>query len=323
MTSGSLLLYARGTLLESAIDDVQIMPPGRHAITPSGPDGQPVDLTVEVTASTAEALEAARAAYQAEADAGQGDAPYFDFNHEDSAAAAWVKKIYWAGDDATEGGVRAKIEWSASGREAIEGKLFRRFSPAFLVDHATGAITGAPVNMGGLVNRAAFRTIAAFFSKDSQDSQDSQTPTTTPPPTPPTMTEEQIAALVAENESLKQKIEELTATVEAANKTAAENEVEAAAAAGKIAPAEEVKAKWVQSILANPTARELLASLPVNPALGTVIKVQAKTTEAKAESTQPDHLTTYEAMAPSAEKDAYLRAHGPAILAASRARSAK
>ena len=86
MNGPHLLFLARGTSLDAPVADVQIMPPGRHAITPMGPDGQAVDLEVEVTASTAEALEAARARYQAEAEAGHGDAPYLDFNHEDGRA---------------------------------------------------------------------------------------------------------------------------------------------------------------------------------------------------------------------------------------------
>lgn len=40
--------------------------------------------------------------------------------------------------------------------------------------------------------------------------------------------------------------------------------VEAACAAGKIAP--DLKASWKENILKNPAAKELLASLPVNPA---------------------------------------------------------
>lgn len=309
MSATPFLIHARGIALDSALDDVQLMPPGTHTITPTGPDGKPITLTVTVTEATAAALEAARAKYQAEADAQTGDAPYIDFNHDDGPAAAWVKSIYWAGDDPHTGGVRAKIEWSDAGREAIEGKLFRRFSPSFIVDPNTGAITSAPVNMGGLVNRAAFRTINAFFA--TAPATESQTPTHS------TMTEEQIAALQAENETLKQRIAELEAALEAATKEKAEAEVEAAARDGRIPPAPEIKAKWVQTLLKNPDSRELLASLPVNPALETVIRAKA------APETDPNTPAAlkakYDAMPDGPAKDKFRRENAAALLIASRA----
>jgi phage I-like protein len=303
-------LHARGIPLDAAFDDIQLMPPGTHEIEPMGRDGKPVKLTVTVTAATATALEAARARYQAEADAGTGDAPYIDFNHDDGPAAGWVKRIYWGGDDPKTGGIRAKIEWSDAGREAIEGKTFRRFSPSFLIN-ANGQITDAPVNMGGLVNRAAFRSIAAFFAKSEQP--------TTPPNTPPTMTEEQIAALQKENEDLKARIAELEASVAAAAKDKAESDVECAAKEGRIAPAQEIKAKWVQAILTDPTASELLASLPVNPALQTVIHATA-TPPAEDDKSPAALKARYDAMADGPEKDKFRRENAAALLHASRSK---
>jgi len=54
---------------------------------------------VTVTPATAALLEASRASHQSAADAGNGDAPYLDFNHSDNEASAWVKSIFWGGDD--------------------------------------------------------------------------------------------------------------------------------------------------------------------------------------------------------------------------------
>ena len=64
-----LLIHARGAALDAAHGDIQIMPPGVHEITPSDADGKPISLKVTITSATAEALEAARASYQAAADA--------------------------------------------------------------------------------------------------------------------------------------------------------------------------------------------------------------------------------------------------------------
>ena len=307
--SAPLLFHARGVILDSAFDDIQLMPPGKHEIEPINVDtGKPIKLTVEVNATTAERLESARASYQAEADANTGDAPYIDFNHEDGAAAAWVKQIYWAGDDPQKGGVRAKIEWSNAGREAVEGKTFRRFSPSFSIgDDKT--ISGAPVNMGGLVNSAAFRTISAFFATQANPSNPHQITT---------MTEEEIAAMTAQNDELKKQVEALQKELDEANQAQAQTEVDSAASEGRIPADDEVKAKWVKTILTNPEARGLLASLPVSSAFTTTIKAK-RGADADSDDQSPLAVQArYQAMAQGAAKDKFRQENAAVLLAASR-----
>lgn len=294
-----LLIHARGAALDAAHGDIQLMPPGVHEITPSDADGKPISLKVTITAATAEALEAARASYQAAADAGNGDAPFIDFNHEDGPAAAWVKEIFWAGD-APDQGVRARIEWTDAGREAIEGRAFRRFSPAFTVDAKTHEITGAPVNMGGLVNRAAFRTIQSFFA-----SQPSTQPTTTT-----TMTPEEITALQSENETLRKQIAELQDQLNDLAEKDAEAQVEAAAKDGRIAPAKEVKAKWVAAILKDKAASDLLAGMAPNP----IFTAKAVTDPTTATPQDRDTLRAKLAELPRSERPAFFAQHKEALL---------
>ncbi len=304
----SPLYLARAAALPGSTDDVQMFPPGRQVIVPSSPDPkkklEPMDLVIDE--ATAIALEEIRAKYQADADAATGDAPYFDFNHSDGEASAWPKRIYWAGDDPLLGGVRAEVEWSSAGEEAVQGKLFRRFSPAFYA--ANGKVIGAPLNMGGLVNRAAFTHIQPLFAKDGSDpaadpdadaSADnpssaadagppiiaSAAPTPTSPPEP-TMTPDEIASLQAENADLKAdlaelqtQLDELTANAKAAAATDAKNVVECAARDGRIPPAAAIQAKWVEAIIANPSAKELLLAMAPNPALSTVIHAKAGSQE--------------------------------------------
>lgn len=294
-----LLIHARGAALDAAHGDIQIMPPGVHEITPSDADGKPISLKVTITSATAEALEAARASYQAAADAGNGDAPFIDFNHADGPAAAWVKEIFWAGD-APDQGVRARIEWTDAGREAIEGRAFRRFSPAFTVDAKSHEITGAPVNMGGLVNRAAFRTIQSFFAANSQPSTlNHQLP----------MTPEEITALQSENETLRAQIAELQTQLDAFAQKDAEDQVEAAAKDGRIAPAKEVKAKWVAAILKDKAASELLAGMAPN-AIFTTDPVT------KATGTAPDRDTLRAQLAelPRSERPAFFAKHKETLI---------
>ncbi len=126
--------------------DIQYMPPGRHTINATR-NKQPV--TVDITADENAATRL---------NAWLQDRPFFDFNHEDREAAAWPTEFYWAGDDPINGGIRAKVEWSGAGEDAIRKRTFRRFSPTFIPD-SDGRVIGSETNMGGLVNRAAFKTI--------------------------------------------------------------------------------------------------------------------------------------------------------------------
>jgi len=72
------------------------MPPGRHRIR-ARQGGKPVSLEVEVGADSAKVLQDALTAPQAKAEAGEGDRPYFDLNHEDREAAGWPLAFRWAG----------------------------------------------------------------------------------------------------------------------------------------------------------------------------------------------------------------------------------
>jgi hypothetical protein len=271
----AVLYLARSAEIPADGESIQLFPPGVHKIVPSNADPKAKPKAVELTIdeATAELLEAQRAEYQAKADKGEGDAPYLDFNHDDQAAAAWPKRIFWGGDDPLLGGVRAEVEWSSAGEEAVRGKTYRRISPAFYAPN--GRVTGAPVNMGGLVNRAAFTKIQPLFAKQGDEPES--------PQTTPTMSEEEIAALKEEKAALETKVaemqkqlDELTTAAKAAAEKDAENTVAMAAKEGRIGTSEELHAKWKAQILANPDAKELLLALPANPALtGTIIKAKA------------------------------------------------
>jgi phage I-like protein len=154
--------------------ELQYMPPGRHRIRASQ-GGKPLSVEVAVDAQTAVTLQTFLAARLTAAAEGHDDRPFFDFNHEDREASAWPTEFYWAGDDPQGGGVRARLEWSDAGKRAVEGRTFRRFSPTFHLD-ASGQITGSEINMGGLVNRAAFKRIAPLFASEIEPSDSASAP---------------------------------------------------------------------------------------------------------------------------------------------------
>jgi hypothetical protein len=139
-------------------DDIQWMPPGRHTITPLVGE-KPTTFTLEVNAALAARVSAEFETLRTRAAAGEGDVPYLDFNHQDQAASAEVLDLYWAGDHAKTGGIRAKVKWTKAGRDALEGRSFRRFSPQWYSHPDTHEFQTIAENLGGLVNRAAFSTI--------------------------------------------------------------------------------------------------------------------------------------------------------------------
>lgn len=145
--------------------DIQWMPPGRQEITCFVSD-EKADMDFEVRPEHAAVINSALQYLRNLAAAGQGDRPFIDFNHEDGAASGHPTEIYWAGDGA-RGGIRMKGQWTGSGKSAVVNRDFTRFSPQWGFDPQTQEPTGIGVNLGGLVNRAAFRDIAPVVAKDA------------------------------------------------------------------------------------------------------------------------------------------------------------
>src|SRR5437867_6592170 len=149
-------------------DSIQWMPPGRHSIT-AVKDGEPFEMEIDVNEALARRVAAMLQHYRDKAARAEGDLPFFDFNHNDAEASAHPLQMYWAGDDPRQGGIRARLQWTGAGADAIRRRTFRRFSPEFLTDDDKNVI-GVGINMGGLVNRAAFRNIQPIWSRDASPS---------------------------------------------------------------------------------------------------------------------------------------------------------
>ena len=268
------------------------MPPGTHRINASRA-GKPVALDISVDAATADTLNAFLQAQLTKATEGNDDRPFFDFNHEDREAAAWPTEFYWAGDDLKTGGVRAKVDWSGAGQTAVQEKTFRRFSPTFIPDKE-GKVISSETNMGGLVNRAAFKSIAPLFAKNQPlEGNAPSLPPSGLPPQPSALKSMTIQAKLhalklidsvdASEESIVQAIEakfseletenrELKNRIEDAIQARATSQIEAAVNAGRIAPADEdAKSFWLESLIRDEAkAVKALEALPSHPVLATV-----------------------------------------------------
>lgn len=148
--------------------NIQYMPPSVQTIAPSV-NGEPMDMTIVVTAKYADVFDRAAQAMIAAARAGQGDMPFGDFNHEDSAASVRPTRFWWGGDDLVTGGVRMDSPWTGTGAASLRNGEFVRWSPQWVFHKTTLEPLGLPVNVGGLVNRAAFKTIAPVVSAKGEE----------------------------------------------------------------------------------------------------------------------------------------------------------
>lgn len=133
---------------------IVFFPKGENTVTATR-DGKPFTVTVNGTVDLAGVLNAQLQEARNNAAAGLASRPFIDFGHKRDAAAAIPTEIYWDEDL----GVMCSLDWTKSGKEAVEGKDFSYFSPEFLPDGKDAAVLRIPGPIGGLVNTPAFQTI--------------------------------------------------------------------------------------------------------------------------------------------------------------------
>lgn len=262
---------------------VMWMPGGVHDLQATR-GGKPAKVRVRVDPSVAAAAQQSLLRHAA-----RGQRAFFDFDHENRAASAWPTEFLW--QDAPKPGVYARVEWSAPGKEAIQGRAYRAFSPTFFVDDSDPArVTGAPINMGGLVNDPAFKDMSPFWASqpnpqaNDMDKTEATGTAGTPNPAASTPVQAQqhnapagetagtvvvvdgqkaIEAKEAEIARLKAANETLENQVKAQRKADADARVKEAVARGALPPQNtEIQAKWRDLIEKDPSAATLLADLP-------------------------------------------------------------
>ncbi|MCW1926286.1 hypothetical protein OKA05_27275 [Luteolibacter arcticus] len=161
LISSALACALRG---EGAPDEIVFLPEGSHKLKPqSHPKGIDVNLP-------AEEGEAVAAAFN-EALAKRGNVKaWCDFEHTRRHPVSCYPTgfRYEAGT-----GIVAMVEWSKSGREAVEGRDARFFSPEFYIG-ANGVPSGLPDRgpVGALCTEPAFREIPAIAAADAEDDPD-------------------------------------------------------------------------------------------------------------------------------------------------------
>ncbi len=149
----------------SAPNEIMYMPAGSHTIE-ARVGGEPKTLDVKVTAKTAAKLQQDLDELLA-----QNVEPFIDFDHEGKAAAAIPKRFKWVAGK----GVYLELDWTKTGRESVEGKDYRYFSPTFNIG-SDGSPSGLPESgaIGALVNNPAFRDMQRIAASRAQQNDDAE-----------------------------------------------------------------------------------------------------------------------------------------------------
>lgn len=273
------------TSVSTSDTEIVYLPEGKHQITATV-NGKPGTVTVNVPADKGAQIAAKLQAALAER---QKDnvRPWFDFEHKRGMASGLPKSFRYEPGR----GIMAALEWTGSGKAAIEGKDFSYFSPEFYLGD-DGIPDGLPKRgpLGGLVNEPAFREIPRIAASDAADDHQ--------PNDPPAMSKLIFAALAisaaaenaeteavkaiealkvkaadaegkatrleTENADLKKKVDASDAEVKKVRKDRADTLIKAAVADGRIAPKDEAtQTKFREKIEAGDTfAEEMLEMLP-------------------------------------------------------------
>lgn len=272
---------------------IVFLPEGNHRISATvGGKPKTVDVTVDrsILASFADGL-----AKRQESNV----RPFGGFDHREGPASFIPREFRY--EDGV--GLMLDVEWTAAGKAAIDGRDYSYFSPTFLLSKDGTPIGLAPRGeIGSLVNDPAFEEIPRIAASHQTEippmeqlvelglveaSCAPESALETAKASLATLRE--TAAQASEVETIKASNAELTNKLEAAEakikeleaacgdyrkkmtetaEAAADAAIDDAVKAGRIAPQDDAaKAFWRGSILSNPEAVKVLASLPVNPAL--------------------------------------------------------
>ncbi len=169
-----------------------------------------VEVEVLVDQSSADVMRAQLAAIKRNF---PGQRPFIDFFHENKAAGFWPEDFYWA--ESPKPGVYVRGEWSSAGRQAVEGKVIRGFSPEFRVDDVKKKPARlrcseyAGLNLGGFTNTPAFKENLPLWA--SHAGQQPPGVVNKNKNATKTMTKEQLAALEAQRNQLQAEIDAIRA----------------------------------------------------------------------------------------------------------------
>lgn len=149
------------------------IPEGTHEINPSV-NGEPGEITSVLTPEIGDAVAAKLNDDLKKRNEGDVVA-WFDFDHEKNKASARPKSFRYVKGK----GIMVAVDWTESGKRAIEGKDYQYFSPEWLINKDDGTPAGLDEKgpYGGLVNEPAFRSGVKIAAKSNGTSPEPNNPT--------------------------------------------------------------------------------------------------------------------------------------------------
>lgn len=143
-------------------DEIVWIPDGKHTITPSV-NGKAKTVTITIPEGKGSEI-AAKLQSDLQRRLGENVMPIIAFDHATTGAKAGTPKSFRYEQGK---GILLTVDWSSSGRNAVSGRDYSYFSPAFLIDDK-GVPTGIPDRgeIGSLVNNPAFREIPRIAAAD-------------------------------------------------------------------------------------------------------------------------------------------------------------
>lgn len=264
------------TALDGVKTDIVYIPEGEHVITPSV-NGKPKEITCRLSPDRGEEV-AALFQDQLSKLNGKNVKPFLDFGHEEGKSAGEPLSFHYEAGR----GLILKAEWSGSGKEGIESKDWRYFSPTFLIN-SDGEPSGLPEygSIGALVNDPAFTEIERVAAARAKQTE----PTSNKPKAQNTMSDLVKAGILTTSEAaaedavtvaasrytalkedsanlerVKAENKDLKDKIEAQANAQADEAIADAVKAGRISPKDEdTKKFWHDQLVENPvTAKKML-----------------------------------------------------------------
>jgi len=276
-------------------DEVVWIPDGKHTITPSV-NGKPKQVVITIPEGKGNQI-AAKLETDLQRRLSENVLPIIAFDHATTGPKAGTPKSFRYEQGK---GILLTVDWSSAGRNAVSGRDFSYFSPAFLIDD-NGVPSGIPARgeIGSLVNNPAFREIPRISASDHEDPLNPNTEKMhklilAALNISDTAADAEGAAVIAVNamkseittvkasvETLKTEKKELADKLEAAEgkikeaaETRAKDLVEAAVTDGRILPKDDTKKAFYTRLIAagDSDAETMLKDLPkINKDLSTPI----------------------------------------------------
>ena len=286
-----LITASMQTAVEGLSESIVYLPEGEHEIKATV-NGKPAKRKVKVDDSILASFSNDLQARQS-----RNVRPFAGFDHKAGPASFIPKEFRYESGV----GLVLDVEWTQAGKNAIEGKDYSYFSPAFLLSNGKPVGLEKHGEVGSLVNEPAFEAMEKIAASHNNNTMDNIEPLVTlglvPADTEPDKALElaqaalaelrnqasenvqaaanhasEIEKITASRDELASKVETLEASLAKIDDEAAEKAVEEAVQAGRIAPQDEKsKSFWKSQIKADKGNLEILNSIPAKPVNGETV----------------------------------------------------